>query len=84
MLRTEIFTNPNDLDFSECMCHGPGTISALNMCDPVSGQCACKPDSVGRMCDTCRDGFYGMTENNPFGCIRKLVKLAYHIHHTSI
>ncbi|KAK3091660.1 hypothetical protein FSP39_021617 [Pinctada imbricata] len=59
----------NPLGCDECMCHAPGTISGLNMCNPVSGQCACKPDVTGRMCDSCQDGFYGLSESNPFGCI---------------
>lgn len=55
--------------FAACMCYTPGTVSGLNVCDQESGQCICKVDVTGQNCDTCIDGFYGLTENNPFGCV---------------
>ena len=52
------------------MCHRPGTIGAVGVCDQEDGQCACKPN-VGqdsRTCDTCNDGFFGLTAYNGLGC----------------
>lgn len=37
----------------------------------VSGQCHCKPNVDGRRCDTCKNGFWNLTESNGNGCIRK-------------
>lgn len=66
---------------SECSCYAPGTVAGLNMCHASSGQCTCKLDVVGRRCDTCASGFYGLSEANPFGCtgmyfIKQLVVIA--------
>lgn len=54
--------------FTECSCYSPGTVAGLNMCHAQTGQCTCKLDVVGRRCDTCASGFYGLSEANPFGC----------------
>ncbi|KAJ8306111.1 hypothetical protein KUTeg_016656 [Tegillarca granosa] len=59
----------NPLGCDACMCYTPGTVSGLNVCDQENGQCICKVDVTGQNCDTCIDGFYGLTENNPFGCV---------------
>ncbi|XP_022314761.2 laminin subunit alpha-like [Crassostrea virginica] len=58
----------NPLGCEECSCYSPGTVSGLNMCHAQTGQCTCKLDVVGRRCDTCASGFYGLSEANPFGC----------------
>lgn len=58
----------NPLGCEECSCYAPGTVAGLNMCHASSGQCTCKLDVVGRRCDTCASGFYGLSEANPFGC----------------
>ncbi|XP_076440495.1 laminin subunit alpha-like [Babylonia areolata] len=52
----------------ECTCHQPGTLTGSNVCNTHTGQCMCKPDVGGRDCDTCRDGYYDLQKNNPFGC----------------
>ncbi|XP_065226755.1 laminin subunit beta-1 [Planococcus citri] len=33
-----------------------------------SGRCHCKRNVEGRRCDTCKNGFWNFTENNPEGC----------------
>jgi usherin len=30
------------------------------LCDPLSGQCACKKEAKGLKCDSCRENFYGL------------------------
>ena len=55
--------------FKDCACHRPGTIGALGVCDGVDGQCACKPNVGGnRLCDECKDGFYGLESVHGLGC----------------
>lgn len=34
----------------------------------VAGACHCKPNVVGRRCDTCKNGFWNLDERNPEGC----------------
>lgn len=43
-------------------CGREGTAS----CD--GRRCQCKQNVVGRLCDQCREGTYGMSANNPQGC----------------
>ncbi|XP_031700147.1 laminin subunit alpha-5 isoform X2 [Anarrhichthys ocellatus] len=42
-----------------CNCSRPGIVSPDVNCDTFSGQCRCKDNVVGRMCDRCAPGFYG-------------------------
>ncbi|XP_013408769.1 laminin subunit alpha isoform X2 [Lingula anatina] len=61
--------NINNVDGCEgCDCFGPGTVSGDGICNPVSGQCQCKPFASGRQCSTCVDGTYNLKDNNLFGC----------------
>ena len=46
--------NPAGCD--PCDCDASKSTSAL--CDPVTGQCDCKPNVHGRRCDSCADGWY--------------------------
>uniref|UniRef100_A0A915CH03 Laminin EGF-like domain-containing protein n=1 Tax=Parascaris univalens TaxID=6257 RepID=A0A915CH03_PARUN len=41
-----------------CNCNLPGTVSTLNVCDPLNRQCFCKRHVAGRRCERCADGFY--------------------------
>jgi hypothetical protein len=45
-------------------CDTAGTAS----CDPRSKSCRCKPNVSGYRCDECREGTFGLSENNPYGC----------------
>ena len=47
----------------ECSCDLTGSESGI--CDPLGGQCQCKPNVIGRTCDRCAPGFYGF---GPEGC----------------
>ncbi|UYV76881.1 LAMA2 [Cordylochernes scorpioides] len=46
-----------------CWCNRAGSQS--EHCDPVSGQCPCKPGVFGSKCDSCLPGHYGFSEE---GC----------------
>ncbi|NP_067383.3 usherin precursor [Mus musculus] len=41
-----------------CQCNLHGSVNQL--CDPLSGQCACKKEAKGLKCDSCRENFYGL------------------------
>lgn len=45
-------------------CHTAGTIS----CDLRRRTCNCKPNVVGVRCDECREGTFGLTADNEYGC----------------
>ncbi|VDM41094.1 unnamed protein product [Toxocara canis] len=51
-----------------CSCHLPGTVSMLNVCDPLNGQCFCKRQVAGRRCERCADGFYDLQSHSQLGC----------------
>ena len=48
-------------------------------CDQTLGTCTCKSGVLGRRCDECGEGFYGLLlmDNNPGVCKRK------HVHDVS-
>lgn len=58
-----------------CGCHHEGTVRSEGpvgktydtafLCD-AGGQCACKPNVMGRQCDRCVDGFYNLQSGD--GC----------------
>merc|ERR1719457_407351 len=47
----------------DCGCDEHGSLSKI--CDPWNGQCQCRPNVMGRKCDTCAPGSYGF---GPEGC----------------
>ena len=51
-----------------CGCLLNGTINRNISCHPESGQCYCKDRVTGRNCDTCKTGYWGLSESNPQGC----------------
>lgn len=59
-------TNPFGCE--ECLCDRNGTVSGLGICNSESGQCQCKEHVKGRICDACKDGSYGLSSANIFGC----------------
>ncbi|XP_037931811.1 basement membrane-specific heparan sulfate proteoglycan core protein [Teleopsis dalmanni] len=52
----------------------PGNKTVCEYCDRAgsvscdNGYCICKPNVVGQRCDQCRQGTYGLSENNRDGC----------------
>ena len=53
----------------DCLCNREGTVGAIGICDLLDGQCACKPHvGKGRTCNECKDGFFGMSAVDAFGC----------------
>ncbi|KAG7477647.1 hypothetical protein MATL_G00071830 [Megalops atlanticus] len=54
----------NPLGCTKCSCNSEGSLS--NTCDPVTGQCPCRPNVQGLSCDRCAPNYW-----NPFsprGC----------------
>ncbi|ALC44510.1 LanA [Drosophila busckii] len=52
----------------ECDCFIDGTISGLDTCAPKSGNCFCKPHTMGRQCNECKDGTFDLDGSSLFGC----------------
>ncbi|XP_058131204.1 usherin [Dasypus novemcinctus] len=48
----------NDDGCEPCQCNFHGSVNAF--CNPRSGQCECKKEAIGLLCDTCRENFYGL------------------------
>lgn len=63
------------ISFSACDCDPDGSLDG-GICDSVSdeannliaGRCHCKKNVEGRRCDTCINGFWNFTNENPDGC----------------
>lgn len=51
-----------------CGCNLAGSMNPV--CNKTTGQCPCKEHSVGRQCDTCPSGYYGLSVNNSKGCLK--------------
>ncbi|XP_078071724.1 laminin subunit alpha-3 [Mustelus asterias] len=52
----------------ECRCRVIGTISGIGECNQDDGQCYCKSNVCGELCDWCQEGHYALEERNYFGC----------------
>uniref|UniRef100_A0A6J0SY58 Laminin subunit alpha-3 n=1 Tax=Pogona vitticeps TaxID=103695 RepID=A0A6J0SY58_9SAUR len=53
-----------------CNCHKNGATSPT--CNPMGGQCSCKPNIIGRRCSRCQTGYYGFPFCKPCSCGRRL------------
>lgn len=51
-----------------CECNLAGSVNPV--CNKTTGQCPCKEHSVGRQCDMCPSGYYGLSVNNSEGCLK--------------
>ena len=52
--------------FSPCLCNVNGSLGI--QCDNLSGQCQCKPNAMGKICDSCKQGTFNLVGTNPDGC----------------
>lgn len=46
--------------FIACNCNPDGSALGLEGCDPGTGQCHCLPHVLGRTCELCQHGYYGL------------------------
>uniref|UniRef100_A0A8C8VNC6 Laminin subunit alpha 3 n=1 Tax=Pelusios castaneus TaxID=367368 RepID=A0A8C8VNC6_9SAUR len=53
-----------------CYCHKAGATSPA--CNPLGGQCSCKPNVIGRRCSRCQTGYYGFPFCKLCNCGRRL------------
>ncbi|PFX13764.1 Laminin subunit gamma-1 [Stylophora pistillata] len=60
-------TADNDAGCEECHCNLTGTENGSDVCDKITGQCPCKQLLIGRTCNQCQDGYFGLTSEDP-GC----------------
>ncbi|XP_012941612.1 laminin subunit gamma-1, partial [Aplysia californica] len=65
---------PDFYDFGEygcrpCTCMAAGSLNNEPRCDSQTGLCQCKENVDGRQCDKCKPGFFGLSPEDPFGCI---------------
>jgi hypothetical protein len=57
---------------NRCECHPAGSYSQL--CDTTTGQCSCRQGVVGKHCDTCSFGYWGIKkilDSQQSGCLCK-------------
>ncbi|RNA43430.1 agrin-like isoform X2 [Brachionus plicatilis] len=53
-----------------CNCHPAGSYNQF--CDPVTGNCPCRPGVLGKHCDSCSIGYWGIKkilDSNTIGCL---------------
>ncbi|GAA6100774.1 laminin subunit alpha-3 isoform X1, partial [Tachysurus ichikawai] len=53
-----------------CYCDKAGATS--HTCEPIGGQCHCRPHVIGRQCSRCATGFYGFPYCRPCECGQRL------------
>lgn len=65
--------------FLRCQCNPIGSSSMA--CHPTTGQCVCHAGVEGRLCDSCRVGFFGFSSR---GCRGTGLYLSHQVHYVSI
>lgn len=55
---------------NSCNCNSIGTNGNTSVCQGVGGQCNCKTNVTGRVCDMCKPLHYSLSQSNPDGCTR--------------
>ncbi|XP_076812806.1 usherin-like isoform X3 [Clavelina lepadiformis] len=51
-----------------CNCDPRGTSNGSLICDKISGQCNCKPNVGGKICNVCRGNTFGLRADLELGC----------------
>ncbi|XP_055874257.1 uncharacterized protein LOC106052215 isoform X2 [Biomphalaria glabrata] len=54
----------------KCQCNSDGVVNSSNPCDQSNGQCFCKANVEGSMCDSCKPFTYNFTSTNALGCTK--------------
>ena len=64
------FAHEVDLIFSACDCDPSGITGepGSDRCDQTTGRCDCKQNVTSRTCGECKDGYWNLTKDNPYGC----------------
>ncbi|XP_068694373.1 laminin subunit beta-1-like isoform X2 [Montipora foliosa] len=53
----------------ECTCFQPGTVNGSNICEPDEhGICNCKKNVEGHRCSTCKNTYFGLSQEDLDGC----------------
>ncbi|XP_065924363.1 hepatocyte growth factor receptor isoform X2 [Magallana gigas] len=55
---------------NSCNCSSNGTNGNTSVCQGVGGQCNCKTNVMGRVCDVCKPLHYNLSQSNLDGCTR--------------
>ena len=54
--------------FLACNCFMSGVLFGSSVCNQFTGKCFCKSNVDGALCNTCKDGFYGLSATILNGC----------------
>lgn len=66
--KSSVFSLTADYNVGALPCNCDIDGSKSFECEQFGGQCQCKPNIVGRMCEACKTGFYGFPECKPCDC----------------
>ncbi|XP_046389625.1 laminin subunit alpha [Ischnura elegans] len=66
--REAVFSITSDYNNGALPCHCDIEGSLSFECEKFGGQCACKPNVIGRKCEHCKTGYYGFPDCRPCSC----------------